>query len=840
MSKTRIQCWILGLSVVAFAGTFCGAAEGATPDPIAERSDRMDGYFYKPRSPQTFRALSGLGDPQIMDNYDDPYSRWWKVKPAEKAVLKQLFPNLDVSQEYFYPEFGSCRAESPIAILKDRVEKLGPNHPYVRQWTLVQRAVLSACDHSGQQVAALPAPLTTADLAIARLQNHDRAYQQASLAFYRGDLAGAVTTFQAIAADKSSPLRPRAAYMAVAIRAGSKPELWPRDDKPLVAPEQSVKEARALLADRSLASIHVIAAQLIGWIGARDESEFARRAQVHEALSALEAPLSKIEKSETARRRYQAALTDIGFLHSDLPDPNWWLNGAIPRDYTASRAMAKAAQKDRMAAWMLFPANPYLRQPWASAETMRDLPSDVRAYLAARVSDYRSDQTAGLTESANEAWVHEALSYDPRDSEYIADASMAASFVDDEIARVKKSDDDRALAALPFDFYNLVRQLLMYSHDPDRAERFAEAEKRLKDFPFKSTVAYRSAVNDSLQYLITEGYLAMARKLRDDLNLDAPASAPVSRLVSDQLLIVLAEDENHLVRALTMGNYTPDEYLNGISVDELWKLAAPKELPRGQRALYARAAWTRLYALGRVIDADRDRLMRDLNPELVKNWRSQPDRDVGPDDHTVLADVLASPGLNMVMEDFARMPGKSSSDEPGLAGMDRENHNDNNWWCAWELDRHTRDLDNALHASFGALDRSAGYYGSLTVRQRLAPAIRESFVFQSIDRSELNALSQVGCAPKLLTERVIAWVKNPGWLDSADAEANALANAIVVARWSCNRQGSHAAYSREAFKLLHAMFPNSDAAKRTKYWYACPGVEGGCPVANPLTTPSRH
>src|SRR5262249_38275183 len=155
-----------------------------------------------------------------------------------------------------------------------------------------------------------PLPLTTADPAIARLQNYDRAYQEASLSFYRGDHTGALKGFQAIAVDKSSPLRPRAAYMAVAIRAGSNADLWPRNKKPVVTPEQSIKEARALLADPSLASIHVIAAQLIGWIGAQNESEFAKRAQVHEALSALEAPLEKIQKSETARRRYSSALTD--------------------------------------------------------------------------------------------------------------------------------------------------------------------------------------------------------------------------------------------------------------------------------------------------------------------------------------------------------------------------------------------------------------------------------------------------------------------------------------------------------------------------------------------------
>jgi hypothetical protein len=385
------------------------------------------------------------------------------------------------------------------------------------------------------------------------------------------------------------------------------------------------------------------------------------------------------------------------------------------------------------------------------------------------------------------------------------------------------------------DYYNLVRQLWMYSHDKDRPARFAEAEKRLEDFPFKSTAAYRSAVKDSFQYLITAGYLAMARRLRDRLHLDAPTN----RIVSDDLLIVLAEDENHLVRALNSTSYYPQEYLNGVSIEELWKLAVRNELPRGQRALYARTAWTRLYALGRVIDASSDQVMRDLNPEVVKNWHSAPGRDVLPDDRTVLADVLASPGLNMVMEDFARMPEKHGYEEPGLAGMDHENHNDNNWWCAWELDRHTRDLDQALHGSFGELDRRVPYYGT-SIRQSLAPALRESFVFRNIDTAELNALSQVDCAPKLLTERVIAWVKNPGWFESRDAEAEALANAIVVARWSCNRQGSHAAYSREAFTLLHAMFPNSDAAKRTKYWFACPGVEGGCHIDDPLMTPSRH
>ena len=124
--------------------------------------------------------------------------------------------------------------------------------------------------------------------------------------------------------------------------------------------------------------------------------------------------------------------------------------------------MARAAETDAMAAWILFPANPYLHHPWAEAETGRDLAPEIRTYLARRVRDYQSDHAKDRPNSANEAWIHEALSHDPRDSEYIADASMAASFVDDEIARVQASDDDRVITQI----FLLIAIAAMSLHDP--------------------------------------------------------------------------------------------------------------------------------------------------------------------------------------------------------------------------------------------------------------------------------------------------------------------------------------------------------------------------------------
>jgi hypothetical protein len=52
-----------------------------------------------------------------------------------------------------------------------------------------------------------------------------------------------------------------------------------------------------------------------------------------------------------------------------------------------------------------------------------------------------------------------------------------------------------------------------------------------------------------------------------------------------------------------------------------------------------------------------------------------------------------------------------------------------------------------------------------------------------------------------------------------DAQAEALADAVASTRWGGNRQGSHAAYSLEAFTLLHARFSGTPEAKRTTYWF---------------------
>jgi hypothetical protein len=461
--------------------------------------------------------------------------------------------------------------------------------------------------------------------------------------------------------------------------------------------------------------------------------------------------------------------------------------------------LAALAEKQPIAAWVAFPTDVYRGQAWILAANMRQ-PESVRAYLG------RMDGHGDATENP---WLHE----NPDTS-----AATLLKLVDDELVRLKtNSADEQAAAALSFDHYNLVRHLLM---DPDnRRAHFSLALQRLQDFPYKTTMAFERTVDDGLRYLIAQGRLSEARRMRDALKLDQPDGQLYPYTASAGALLILAEDEDHLVRVMTAAPSYPREFLNHLSTSALWRLAARGELDRSQRAFLVRAAWTRDYAMGRTISREHDGLLRKLAPEITGTWRTDAGREVKPDDIAIVRDVLKSPGLNTVIEDFSRMPDDKNPDATAtLTGLDHYNHNDNNWWCAFDVTRHRAALEDALSQSFG-FDDPAPAAMLKRVRAMLAPALSDSYLFRHIDPAELTKLSKVPCAPQVLSERVIAWVHKTGSSGSRAGQAEALADAVTSTRWGCNRDGSRAAYSREAFALLHSLFPNSAEAKQTPYWF---------------------
>jgi hypothetical protein len=74
-------------------------------------------------------------------------------------------------------------------------------------------------------------------------------------------------------------------------------------------------------------------------------------------------------------------------------------------------------------------------------------------------------------------------------------------------------------------------------------------------------------------------------------------------------------------------------------------------------------------------------------------------------------------------------------------------------------------------------------------------------------------LTATPLAPEYLIAQTVEWVNG----HSGDSRASeALHLAVRTARYGCGaKQGA----SKAAFQLLHRRYPDSEWARRTKYWY---------------------
>jgi hypothetical protein len=130
-----------------------------------------------------------------------------------------------------------------------------------------------------------------------------------------------------------------------------------------------------------------------------------------------------------------------------------------------------------------------------------------------------------------------------------------------------------------------------------------------------------------------------------------------------------------------------------------------------------------------------------------------------------------------------------------------------NWWCSF--DPKSPDGQRIKLYLPNAELLSLVYGGEMP-----APAFLSAGERTAVDR-ERAALAALGTAPTYLAREAVTWaVARPSDQDAAEA----LAHAVEGTRWGCADKTTSAA-SRAAFQTLHRLFPRSDWALRTKYWY---------------------
>jgi hypothetical protein len=132
-----------------------------------------------------------------------------------------------------------------------------------------------------------------------------------------------------------------------------------------------------------------------------------------------------------------------------------------------------------------------------------------------------------------------------------------------------------------------------------------------------------------------------------------------------------------------------------------------------------------------------------------------------------------------------------------------------NWWCRFDVDEH---LDASPYSRHGLSMRPAD-----AARPGPEPHLPEflSEEERTLFAGEWERLLALEAGPSHLGRIVLdSCRRHP---DDARA-AEALHLVVRATRYGCTDR-ENGSYSRQAFELLHRQYPDSDWARKTKYWY---------------------
>jgi len=233
----------------------------------------------------------------------------------------------------------------------------------------------------------------------------------------------------------------------------------------------------------------------------------------------------------------------------------------------------------------------------------------------------------------------------------------------------------------------------------------------------------------------------------------------------------------------------------------LVEAATSHTLPARLRLRVASAAFARAWLLGR----DEAALavapvLRSLSPSAAADVQKF-EGAAAADRHIAgLRLVLRTPGLR------ANVTGIEDEDDYKARELSRDvDHFRRNWWCAFVQDKGDASSLESESALLTLLYDSGGVP---------APAF-VSADEQAAATRERATLATLGPSPNYLAAEAVKWAKaRPTDQDAAEA----LARAVEGTRWGCGNAQTSAA-SKAAFQTLHQLFPKSEWAQKTKYWY---------------------
>ena len=761
----------------------------------------VDAYASNPFSARTWRVLNGLGDPMIEASYSG--SDTWENQDKWRTLVAGVLPAGQAVQDVGY----DCRVGYPLQVLQSRIAKLGKQSPYVLQWLRVQEKVLQVCSSPGTADVALPDPIEV-DPALTALQTDDRAYQDATIAFYQ-DKQKAIEKFRSIAAT-SSPHKAAARYNIANLLANSKDVVAAR------------AEANVILSDPALSSVHGITQELLGYIANLEDTPAGWSALIDDSVRTIEAPTKDILSSEKMKHDYGRALSDIDYAGIRSKRDDWWLKGTLPADATISKAIFDASRKHSMALWMMAGQTvqeAYDHAPWTLVG------EKWQAWTASYLDETLAVTPNGASMPALAKDVLTSLGAKPDDA---TRAALWGKVRAATAAAQQSCGADAQSAALGPYLEQAVRVSAATGH-------FDEAYGGLATMPFKSTPFFQLVVRKLSEYILGQGMAEEGRRMRDRLlTPDYFAAIPESMKITTtnglaEFMGWVAEDEAHWKSALAMhSEKTANPILNFLPVKLLWTYADDPLFSGEQKALLTRVAWTRGFARGGTPSAENTAKLYAANPK----FKAAADKvaaefpKLKPERQRLLT-ILRNPRFGILVNapDLWTPLEIVGDDFTDVGSGDR---NDKNWWCPLETNRQLAGLRDDFNGNSGI--QSADYYGKEDLTAVFDEAVRHGLdgkrdallkqhpMIRAVNWKEVTALANMPSAPKLLAQSAIRWGKASKGDDGAP---EALALAVRTTRYGCSWHGRHGTYSKPAQQLLQAKFPDTNWAKQTPYWFDC-------------------
>lgn len=742
-------------------------------------------------------------------------SRVWN-----KVLLEMEIPGFQPRENNSYSE---CHFDTALAVLR-KLKESAVTPDYQAIWARNQDKVFAACDGSKDKNDP---PTMPSGRFLPNRAASDFLYQLGSWHFYRGEYEAALLTYRRVEKIRSAPMRPKAAYMVIRCLAY------------LDQGDEAYDNILKVLADPSLREVHPIASnyRFVIMNNMRFSNvphitpELATR-HLKWLLNVVKADPAKAADPTQARADYSDAIAQLNvyFPRYDKASKriDWWLeNDQEEEPFPRMQAVKTLAPINEFVDWM--------QAQWAynvfTVDWLWSLHAQQHPYWEQnrRLVEH---EIAQWQKSGNGAWLHLAISrVHPSDPMASVLQRKAEAYLDG----AWKSETIEYRQWL-FDLWSHSIRIALGQGQNEHAlalivnhEDFSQLFDNLSfdyRFSYRHSANYAAVLQDTLRWLVYTGQTEQARSFLNAFQKKAPQSYTQWRT-----LLATNVDETMASGSKAFWSNSPgtskfiwQEMLNTVSSRFLDRLAGDDRFPQGDRALISRSLLNRAILLNSdsaAID-HAAAVAAKHNPDLREEILAAIS---GHDRLKYIEFLLKHPRFRpAVFLEYAPDPeNRKTEEKPGT--IDIYNHNDNNWWCRFDEDLFAERLFNTVKITPApspvfAVSDVGGEFDHYLDNQR---GLLEAHPYHEVeDDEEIEALEALPSGPEYLSTFINQWERSTSAAQTEDERSRRAANlhrAVRTTRYGCNRDNSHAAYSRESFKLLHSRYEDTPWAKATPYWF---------------------